>query len=1084
MRSTLVFAVSSVLLWSSAVATSLAAPSARAPERNEVALIDVSLPDSRSLEAGVALGVKVVRFDSRRDGLADIAHWAAGQKELDAIHVFSHGSAGVVNLGTVPLTLASLERDQTRSQLVALGGALKKGGDLLFYGCEVADGVGPGVLQVIADATGADVAASTDLTGAASRGGNWVLESHIGRIEAQSPLSARAMADYDGLLLSGNGTANGDYDFGGSLSAPLTGANAGFKKLNDKLLVSSFLLKAGTQLYANDSNANTDGSVITAVFKAEGTTVAKTFTFNDFSMSVTDPGGLHVRYFDQLEVLLKDSSGNTIGSVYKIANGATPTMGTGITKLSTLLNGGNEWSVNGVASVTITASLVLNATLGKQGGFGTEINFESMKMSNISAAAAKVAPTFVGATTALSVGQNSGNVDLRSLLHASDSDTGQTLTWTQSSAPAHGTLNFSGATGSSGSTDITPGGTITYAPTAGYAGTDSFTVQVSDGTSNATRTITVNITPTTPGAPDLAAASDTGSSQTDNLTNAGSLTFSGTSAAGDSTSSVRVFLDANNNGLYDSGEATATATLSNGSWAVTGLSTSGVTDGTYNVYAITTSAIGALSSAPSSGLNMTIDKTAPGAPTAAIMLGAAFDSGSSNFDGRTNITNPVLRVSLSGTNAVAGDTIELLLASASLVTPVAAVLTGTHIANGFIDLSVTSGALGADGNKTFTGRITDVAGNVGAAGGSRTIVLDTTAPATPATPATPVLDPASDSGTSNADRITSNTTPVINGTAEIGSVVTLYDTNGTTVLGTAVATGGVWSITSSSLANGVHTVTAKATDAAGNVSAASGPLSITIDTRPLVFTSATPGDGQVTLAWTSTAASVVGVYTVTGTPAGTCTTSTTSCIVSGLTNGTTYQFTGTVSGGGSVVSAPISATPVRTEYAGPVPGATGNAAVAITGGGTTCTLISAGFNAVVPPNAPVGATQPVGAFRFTAQGCPGDTLSVSLTYPQPLPPAVRFLKFGPPAAGQPVSWFELKPADYALSNGGRTVTYTVTDNQAGDSNTAAGVIDDPFAPMVLLAPAGVTGVPTLSQWGLTLMSLLVGLIAWRMRRVV
>jgi len=63
------------------------------------------------------------------------------------------------------------------------------------------------------------------------------------------------------------------------------------------------------------------------------------------------------------------------------------------------------------------------------------------------------------------------------------------------------------------------------------------------------------------------------------------------------------------------------------------------------------------------------------------------------------------------------------------------------------------------------------------------------------------------------------------------------------------------------------------------------------------------------------------------------------------------------------------------------------------------------------------------------------------------------------------------------------VTYAVTDNQAGDSNTGAGVIGDPFAPMVLLAPAGVTGVPTLSQWGLMLMSVLVGLMAWRMRRV-
>ena len=1076
MRSILVIAVSSVLLWSSTAATSLAASSVRAPERNEVALIDVALPDSRSLEAGVAPGVKVVRFDSRRDGLADIARWAAGQKELDAIHVLSHGSAGVVNLGTVPLTRASLELDQTRSQLAALGSALKKGGDLLFYGCEVADGVGLGVLQAIADATGADVAASADLTGAANRGGNWVLESHIGRIEAQSPLSDRAMADYDGLLLTGNGTADGTYDFGGTFGT----ASGGFRKIADKLKVSDFLTRDSgtTQLYIADMDGSNDGEARSVVFKAEGTAVAKTFTFNDFTFSAYPTGQpTTTRTIDQLTVVLADVNGNTITTLQMQT--ATAILQPTATKLSTLINGGVAFSVANVASVNITISLWKSTDHGGDGGSPADINFDAITLSNISASVPNVAPTFVGASTALSVGQNSGNVDVRSLLHASDSDTGQTLTWTQSSAPGHGTLSFSGATGSSGNTDITPGGTIAYAPTAGYAGTDSFTVQVSDGTSNAIRTITVNITPTAPGAPDLAAGSDKGSSPTDNRTNEGSLTFSGTSAAGDTTSSVRVFLDANNNATYDNGEATATATLSNGAWTVTGLSTSGVTDGTYTVYAITTSAVGALISAPSSGLAMIVDKTAPGAPTSPIALSAASDSGSSNSDGRTNVTNPVLRVTLAGTNAVAGDTVELLLGGASLGTPVTAVLTGTDIANGFIDLAVTSGALGADGNKTFTGRITDVAGNLGAVGGSSTVVLDTTAPATPVTP---VLDLASDSGSSNSDRITSNTTPVINGTAESGSLVTLYDSNGTTPLGSAVATGGAWSITTSTLADGIHNLTVKARDAAGNVSAASGPLSITIDTRPLVFTSATAGDGQVTLAWTSTAASVIGVYTVTGTPAGTCTTSTTSCIVSGLTNGTTYQFTGTVSGGGGIASASISATPVRTEYTGPVLNL-GNAAVAITGGGTHCTLTSAGFNAVVPPNAPAGATQPVGVFRFTAEGCPGDTLSVSLTYPQPLPAAVRFLKFGPPAAGQPVSWFELKPADYALSNGGRTVTYTVTDNQAGDSNTVAGVIDDPFAPMVLLAPAGVTGVPTLSQWGLMLMSLLVGLMAWRMRRV-
>lgn len=111
------------------------------------------------------------------------------------------------------------------------------------------------------------------------------------------------------------------------------------------------------------------------------------------------------------------------------------------------------------------------------------------------AAPPNVAPTFVGAGTSLLVAQTASATDVRSLLQVSDSNTGQTLTWTQSAAPSHGTLAISSATASSGGTSISAGGSIAYTPTAGYVGTDSFTVRVSDGTATATRTINVTVGP-------------------------------------------------------------------------------------------------------------------------------------------------------------------------------------------------------------------------------------------------------------------------------------------------------------------------------------------------------------------------------------------------------------------------------------------------------------------------------------------------------------------------------------------------------------------------------------------------------------
>ncbi|WP_143218430.1 Ig-like domain-containing protein, partial [Acidovorax sp. T1m] len=219
---------------------------------------------------------------------------------------------------------------------------------------------------------------------------------------------------------------------------------------------------------------------------------------------------------------------------------------------------------------------------------------------------------------------------------------------------------------------------------------------------------------------------------------------------------------------------------------------------------------------------ITIDTTAPAAPSVP-GLRFASDSGASNVDGITNVTTPTF----TGT-AEAGATVTLYDTNGVTVL-------GTAVATGGV-WSITSSTL-AQGAHTLTAKATDAAGNVSSASVGLTVTIDTTAPAAPSVPD---LATASDTGASNADNITSATTPTFTGTAEAGATVTLYDTDSFTVLGTAVATGGVWTITSSTLAQGAHTLTAKATDAAGNVSSASVGLTVSIvtaNTPPAVTTS-------------------------------------------------------------------------------------------------------------------------------------------------------------------------------------------------------------------------------------------------------
>ncbi|MFD2113533.1 DUF4347 domain-containing protein, partial [Thiorhodococcus fuscus] len=122
-----------------------------------------------------------------------------------------------------------------------------------------------------------------------------------------------------------------------------------------------------------------------------------------------------------------------------------------------------------------------------------------------------------------------------------------------------------------------------------------------------------------------------------------------------------------------------------------------------------------------------IDTTAPGAPGAPD-LNVSSDTGPNNSDDITNATAPKFRVSLSGSDAVAGDSLELLLGGASLATPRTKTLDATDISNGYVDFTIASGGLGSDGTKVLTAKITDAAGNIGTAGSSLTLILDTANP--------------------------------------------------------------------------------------------------------------------------------------------------------------------------------------------------------------------------------------------------------------------------------------------------------------------------------------------------------------------
>jgi VCBS repeat-containing protein len=152
---------------------------------NEIVFLMGNLPDLQALIGGIKPGVEVHILDPQGDGIAQMDSILNGRSGIDAIHIFSHGASGSLALGTTTLNSNTLLDHQ--AQLAELGSHLTSTGDLLLYGCNVAQSAdGQAFIESIARTTGADVAASTDLTGAASLGGDWVLEAQTGAVEEQN----------------------------------------------------------------------------------------------------------------------------------------------------------------------------------------------------------------------------------------------------------------------------------------------------------------------------------------------------------------------------------------------------------------------------------------------------------------------------------------------------------------------------------------------------------------------------------------------------------------------------------------------------------------------------------------------------------------------------------------------------------------------------------------------------------------------------------------------------------------------------------------------------------------------------------
>ena len=175
------------------------------------------------LMAGVMPGLEVFLLDENRNGIRQITDVLKGCRDLSSLHIVAHGEAGSLWLGNGLVN--SITLDQQRDDLQFWAAAFAPDADILLYGCNVAVGEkGQQFVQLFSQLTGADVAASNNLTGSAALGGNWELEVKIGNVAAPLAFGMEVMEAYNAVLTTtrvsvGTGGIQGN---GGSYSPSIS----------------------------------------------------------------------------------------------------------------------------------------------------------------------------------------------------------------------------------------------------------------------------------------------------------------------------------------------------------------------------------------------------------------------------------------------------------------------------------------------------------------------------------------------------------------------------------------------------------------------------------------------------------------------------------------------------------------------------------------------------------------------------------------------------------------------------------------------------------------------------------------------
>ncbi|MBD0340577.1 MAG: DUF4347 domain-containing protein, partial [Microcoleus sp. Co-bin12] len=179
--------------------------------KHQIVFADSQVKDCESLTETANPDTEIVIHKADRDGIEQIAETLKQRKNIAAVHILSHGAAASLQLGSTELNLCNIESYRNYlEKWFALPAAEANSNssitakpEILLYGCNVAaTEAGVAFVQRLSQLTGANIAASDNLTGSAALGGDWVLEVTTGKIETPLAFSAEAREAYSAVLVA------------------------------------------------------------------------------------------------------------------------------------------------------------------------------------------------------------------------------------------------------------------------------------------------------------------------------------------------------------------------------------------------------------------------------------------------------------------------------------------------------------------------------------------------------------------------------------------------------------------------------------------------------------------------------------------------------------------------------------------------------------------------------------------------------------------------------------------------------------------------------------------------------------------